>query len=119
LHTIIFKHANGKTLPAYQYGYNVETIKAIKWNAPSVVFDTLLRKRSANHLSGQKLTRILKDLPDKADQIIDNTSHLMLVSTQTSATEMLLFWLETRTEFTENDYKNLKQIVSLISDNTQ
>ena len=119
LHTIIFKHANGKTLPAYQYGYNVETIKAIKWNAPSVVFDTLSRKRSANHLSGQKLTRILKDLPDKADQIIDNTSHLMLVSTQTSATEMLLFWLETRTEFTENDYKNLKQIVSLISDNTQ
>ncbi|WP_421851386.1 HDOD domain-containing protein [Marinomonas sp.] len=117
-HSIIFKHVNNKTSPMYQFGYNIEIIKAIQWNAPSSVFKKLSGKRSAIHLFGQKLDNLLEELPHTSDQIIDKNSHLILASTQTSKNETVIFWLETRTEFNESDYKNLKQIVSLISHST-
>lgn len=114
-HCIIFKHSTNKTLPIYQSGYNIETIKSIQWNAPSNVFKKLSSKKSATHLFGQKLEDLLKDFPHTSDQIIDTNSHLILASTLASKNEMIIFWLETRIEFNEQDYKNLKQIVSLIS----
>ena len=114
-HSILFRHSNGKVSPLYQSGYNIETIKAIKWNAPSSIFEKLTTKRSASHLFGQKLNSLLTELPHTSDQIIDTNSHLILASTQISADDMIIFWLETRTEFNEKDYKTLKQIVSLIS----
>ena len=117
-HSIIFKHENDKTAPMYQFGYNIEVIKAIQWSAPSSVFKKLSSKRSAIHIFGQKLDNLLKDFPHTSDQIIDTNSHLILASTQISKNETVIFWLETRTEFNEIDYKNLKQIVSLISHNT-
>ncbi|AWY01183.1 metal-dependent hydrolase [Marinomonas primoryensis] len=117
-HSIIFKHSNNKVSLMFQSGYNIEIIKAILWSSQSSVFEKLSKKRSASHLSGQKLDNLLKDLPHTADQIIDTNSHLILASTQTSKNEMAIFWLETRTEFNEKDYKNLKQIVSLISHST-
>jgi hypothetical protein len=117
-HSIIFKHANDKTAPMYQFGYNIEVIKAIQWSAPSSVFKQLSSKRSAIHIFGQKLDNLLKDFPHTSDQIIDTNSHLILASTQISKKETVIFWLETRTGFNEIDYKNLKQIVSLISHTT-
>ncbi|ETI61274.1 HDOD domain-containing protein [Marinomonas profundimaris] len=117
-HSIIFKHTNNKVSPMYQSGYNLDTIKAIQWSSSSSVFNKLSGARSATHLSGKKLDNILKDLPHTSDQIIDPNSHLILASTQTSENEMTIFWLETRTEFNETDYKNLKKIVSLISHST-
>jgi len=114
-HCIIFRHSSNKTLPIFQSGYNVETIKSIRWNAPSNAFKKLSSKKSATHLSGQKLEALLKELPHTSDQIIDINSHLILASTFSAKNEMIIFWLETRTEFNEKDYKNLKQIVSLIS----
>jgi len=117
-HCIIFKHANNKTSPMYQFGYNIETIKTILWSSPSNVFQKLSSKRSATLLSGQKLNNLLKNLPHTSDQLIETNSHLILASTPTSKNEMTLFWLETRTQFDEKDYNNLKQIVSLISHST-
>jgi HD-like signal output (HDOD) protein len=117
-HSIIFKHKNDKTSPMYQFGYKIDVIKAIQWSAPSSVFKKLSSKRSAIHIFGQKLDNLLKDFPHTSDQIIDTNSHLILASTQISKNETAIFWLETRTEFTETDYKNLKQIVSLISHST-
>ena len=116
-HSIIFKHTNNRTTPMYQFGYNIDVIKSIQWSAPSSVFKKLSSKRSAIHIFGQKLDSILKDFPHTSDQIIDANSHLILASTQTSKNETAIFWLETRTKFDEIDYKNLKQIVSLISHN--
>ncbi|ETX10344.1 metal-dependent hydrolase [Marinomonas ushuaiensis DSM 15871] len=116
-HCIIFKHSINKTQPIFQSGYNIETIKSIRWNAPSNVFKKLSSRKSATHLFGQKLEELLKDLPHTSDQIIDTSSHLILASTSVSKNEMIIFWLETRIEFNEKDYKNLKQIVSLISHN--
>lgn len=120
LHVIIFMFSSSKQkiFPVYQYGYSIEIIKSINWNTPTGVFKALTQKRSANHLFGQKLNRILPELPKKSNQIIDTASHLMLVSTKTSANDTLIFWLETRTEFNEADFNNLKKIASLISDNT-
>ena len=117
-HSILFRHSDNKVSPLYQSGYNIEIIKAIKWNAPSGVFKKLSQKKSASHLAGVKLNKIISELPNGSDQIIDKNSHLMLASTQTSANEMVIFWLETRTKFSENDYKTLKKIVSLISHTT-
>ncbi|RBP84354.1 HDOD domain-containing protein [Marinomonas rhizomae] len=117
-HSIIFKHASDKTSPIFQFGYNIDVIKSIRWSSPSSVFKKLCYKRSATHIYGQKLDNLLKDFPHTSDQIIDKDSHLILASTQISSQETLIFWLETRTEFNEKDYKNLKQIVSLISHST-
>jgi HD-like signal output (HDOD) protein len=116
-HCIIFKQSINKVSPLYQSGYNIDVIKAIQWNAPSTVFNKLASKQSANHLFGAKLNNLLKELPHTSDQIIDNNSHLFLASTLATKNEMMIFWLETRTEFNEKDFKNLKQIVSLISHN--
>ncbi|WP_417526821.1 HDOD domain-containing protein [Marinomonas shanghaiensis] len=117
-HCILFRHSDNKVSPLYQSGYNIDVIKAIKWNTPSNVFKKLAQKRSASHLNGEKLDKILTELPHTSDQIIDKNSHLMLASTPTSAHEMVIFWLETRKKFSENDYKTLKQIVSIISHST-
>ncbi len=117
-HCIIFKTVNQKTTPLYQFGYHADTIKNIKWNAPSSVFSKLTNARSAVHLSGKKLNALAKDLPHTSEQIIDTNSHLILASTPTSEREMAIFWLETRTEFSDKDYIKLKQIVSLISHRT-
>ncbi|NVK75488.1 MAG: HDOD domain-containing protein [Oceanospirillaceae bacterium] len=114
-HNIIFKHSNNRTGPIFQSGYKIETIKSIKWNSPSNVFKKLSNTRSAIHLFGTKLDKLLKDFPDTSDKIIDPNSHLMLASTPSSDAEVMIFWLETRKEFSESDYKNLKRIVSLIS----
>ena len=116
-HSIIFRHENGRISPLFQFGYNIDVIKAIQWSSPSSVFKKLSNKRSAIHIFGQKLDNLLKDFPHTADQIIDTNSHLILASTPVSENETAIFWLETRTEFNETDYKNLKQIVSLISHN--
>jgi hypothetical protein len=115
---IIFKQSNNKILPIYQSGYDIEKIKSIQWNAPSNVFKKLSSKQSATHLFGQKLTALLKEFPHTSNQIINNRSHLILASIFASKNEIIIFWLETRTEFNEKDYKNLKQIVSLIGHNT-
>ena len=117
-HCIIFKYSNDKISPLYQFGYNIDDIKAIRWNAPSTVFNKLSNKRSASYLSGQKLSNLLKDFPHTSAQIIDNNSHLILASTIASENETVILWLETRTEFNDKDYKNLKLIVSLISHST-
>lgn len=117
-HSIIFKHANDKISPMFQFGYNIDVIKSIQWSAPSSVFKKLSNTRSAIHIYGQKLDNLLKDFPHTSDQIIDTNSHLILASTKISEKETAIFWLETRTEFNETDYKNLKQIVSLISHST-
>jgi HD-like signal output (HDOD) protein len=117
-HCILFRHSDNKVSPLYQSGYNIDVIKAIKWNTPSSVFKKLSQKRSASHLTGEKLDKILTELPHTSDQIIDKNSHLMLASTPTSANEMVIFWLETRKKFSENDYITLKQIVSIISHST-
>ena len=116
-HCIIFKQSKSTVSPIFQYGYNINTLKAIKWDTPSNLFSKLSAKRSATHLFGKKLAGILKDLPHKADQIIGSNSHLMLASTQTDEREMTIFWLEADTEFNEKDFSSLKQIVSLISHN--
>jgi len=114
-HCILFKQANNHTAPLFQFGYNVETLKAIQWNAPSGVFKKLASKQMANHLFGQSLKNLLMHLPGTSEQIIDNNSHMILASTVTATNEMLIFWLETRDEFNDKDYKTLKQIVSLTS----
>jgi HD-like signal output (HDOD) protein len=117
-HCIIFKHSNNKCSPLFQFGYNLDVIRAIQWNAPSSIFKKLSNKKSATHLFGTKLDSVLKDFPHTSDQIIDSNSHLILASTTTSEHETVILWLETRTEFNDKDYKNLKQIVSLISHST-
>lgn len=115
---IIFKQSNNKIQPIYQSGYDIDKIKSIQWNAPSTVFKKLSSKQSATYLFGQKLNELLKDFPHTSNQIIHNRSHLILASIFASKNEIIVFWLETRTEFNEKDYKNLKQIVSLIGHNT-
>ncbi|NLQ18456.1 HDOD domain-containing protein [Marinomonas sp. M1K-6] len=116
-HSIIFKHSNSNatTTPLFQSGYQSETIRNIQWNAPSEVFKKLSTTKSATHLFGSKLDKLRAELPHTSGQIIETNSHLMLASTPTADNEMSLFWLESRTEFNEQDYKNLKHIVSLIS----
>ncbi|MFT2099355.1 HDOD domain-containing protein [Marinomonas sp. 2405UD66-6] len=117
-HCIIFKYSFGKVSPLYQSGYSVDTIKSIQWNAPSSVFDKLKNKKSAVHLFGVKLKSLLSELPHQAGQIIEKNSHLFLASTLSTENEMMIFWLEAGSEFDENDFKKLKQIVSLTSHKT-
>ncbi|MBJ7537534.1 HDOD domain-containing protein [Marinomonas transparens] len=113
--TIVLKHSNNKVSPLFQFGYDTEKLKKTQWNTPSKVFEKLSKKRSATHLSGAKLKNLLKDLPHTADQLINNNSELMLASAPISSTEVIIFWLETSNKFDEKNYKDLKQIVALIS----
>ncbi len=114
-HCILFKQSNNTVRPLFQFGYNIDILKSIQWNASSSVFQKLSGKQMSSHIFGQTLLNLLPNLPGASDQIIDNNSHLILASTTTATNEMLLFWLETRDEFNEKDYKILKQIVSLTS----
>lgn len=114
-HSILFKHNQRKAQPLLQFGYKLEVLKKINWNASSKVFSKLAGGVSASHLHGTKLHAMVSGLPDSSDQIIDNESHLMLASAKLSGDEMMIFWLETRSSFEDKDFKTLKQIVSLIN----
>ncbi|KZN15424.1 HDOD domain-containing protein [Marinomonas sp. TW1] len=114
-HVILFRHNSTGFQPLFQSGYKLDILKKIRWNADSKVFAKLAKQKSASHLFGDKLNALLSDLPDTSDQIIDEQSHLILASAIINQQEMMLFWLETRTEFNEKDFKTLKQIVSLIN----
>ncbi|MCV2403109.1 HDOD domain-containing protein [Marinomonas sp. C2222] len=117
-HCIIFKHTKDRIAPLLQSGYDTVEMKKIRWNTPpSSVFKKLLSKQSAIHLFGEKLTSISKKLPEKSDALLGKNSHLILSSVQISATDMAIFWLETQEKFDENDFKTLKQIVSLTAQN--
>ncbi|WCN11431.1 HDOD domain-containing protein [Marinomonas mediterranea] len=116
-HTIIFKYSESKGAlsPILQYGYDIEVIKAIKWNNPSTTFDRLKQKRTAVLLSDKKLQQVLKTLPDTSDQIVDDNGNLILASTPVSEGEHHIYWLETRKAFSENDYKIVKQLLTIVS----
>lgn len=115
---IIFKYSFSRISPLYQFGYNRDTISLIDWNAPSNVFNKLKSQKSAVHLFGMKLNKLLDELPHTAGQIIDKNSHVFLASTLSTENEMMIFWLEADSEFDDNDFKKFKQIVSLTSHKT-
>ncbi|TDO99012.1 HDOD domain-containing protein [Marinomonas balearica] len=116
-HTIIFKHSQskGSLSPILQYGYDIDVLKAIKWNHPSSTFDRLKQKRTAVLLSDKKLQQVLKTLPGNSDQIVDDNGNLILASTQVSKDEQHIYWVETRKKFSENDYKMVKQLLTIVS----
>lgn len=116
---IILKYDNGKTSPLFQQGYDIDKIKAVSWNSPSSIFNKLTLKRSATHLQGNKLQNILGNLPINANKLIHQTDNLMLASTKVSESETHILWLAATSDFTEDDYKNLKYVVKLISHITQ
>ncbi|TYL47631.1 HDOD domain-containing protein [Marinomonas sp. IMCC 4694] len=112
---IVFKHINNKLSPILQYGYPTEAIKYVKWDAPSAVFSTLSKKRSAAHFSGHAFIKMQQELPPNAIQLLSKNSQLILASTLVTDREMVILWLETQGQFSEQDYTNFKITASLIS----
>lgn len=112
---LIFRYSNNKLSPILQHGYSPEIIKSIKWDAPSTIFSTLRKKRSAAHFSGKAFINMQKELPLNASQLLSKNSQLILVSTLVTDKEMIIFWAETQGQYSEQDYNNLKKIASLIS----
>ncbi|WP_236037277.1 HDOD domain-containing protein [Marinomonas vulgaris] len=114
-HCIIFKHANHKTLPLYQSGYEINKVKMVKWNTHSSVFSKLSQQATAVHFSNKTLESAQVSLPYGADKILEKNSQLVLLSTQVTQKETVIFWIETSAAFNQKDYTTLKKIVSAIS----
>lgn len=116
-HCIIFKYTNHKILPLFQSGHTVNAVKSVTWNSHSTVFSKLYQQPTAVHLSGKKLQASLMSLPAGAEQILVKQSQLVLLSTNVTLKETVIFWIETTSDFNSKDYTTLKRIVSAISYN--
>ncbi|GAB3482706.1 HDOD domain-containing protein [Marinomonas epiphytica] len=113
---LIISIKNQHCRPIAQFGHNVSTIKSNNWNAPSSTLQRLSQKRSATHLQGSKLNKVGAGLPDQAPIMLNGCKQAIFASAPVSNNEVLVFWLDTEQDFSDNDYKDLKQIITTLSD---
>ncbi|EAQ63982.1 hypothetical protein MED121_20471 [Marinomonas sp. MED121] len=98
-----------------QFGFNVQTLKKVKWDPDSKILSQLLQKPSAIHLDKRKIEQISKHLPEQVHTELKHNNGLILVSFKTSKTSWKLIWIASNKTFSELDFNNSKRISSLLS----
>lgn len=108
-----FSKSENRIRPQLQFGYDPELLKKINWNSESILIKRLLQQRSAFNLPSAKLKQSLKSLPLQAQQLVDENGHLLVASCPHKNGDVTIFWLDTRKQFSENEYNNLKRVLTL------
>lgn len=116
-HALILQYTlkTKKLQPIMQFGYDIDVLKTINWNTPSTIVDRLITKRSAVNLPSGKLKTAAKNLPKSAQQIVDDSGHLMLASCPKDNGDCFIFWLDTRETFNQQDFDHYKSMLLIIS----
>jgi HD-like signal output (HDOD) protein len=112
---LVSKHPSKKISPALQFGYDLDALKRIDWNTPSIVLSHLVQKQSVSNLPSQKLKTTISKFPLSAQQILDERGHLLIGSCPQSAGSTFIIWLDTRSKFNDHDFTTFKTIILTLS----
>lgn len=112
---LVAKHPSKKISPVLQFGYDLETLKQINWNTPSVVFSHLIQKQSVSNLPSHKLKNTINKFPLPAQQILDERGHLLIGSCPQKLGSAFIIWLDTREKFEDADFTTFKSIILTLS----
>ena len=112
---LILRHttSDNKLSPLLQFGYDVKTLKEIKWNSPSGVIAKLVSKRVAVHFDENKFASMTKDLPDGIDALLNGKQHLFLASSPINEQETYIYWLAGKGQLDRNQFDTFKRVIKL------
>lgn len=112
---LILKHtaSDNKLSPLLQFGYDVNTLKGIKWNSPSGVIAKLVSKRVAVHFDEDKFASMTKDLPDGIDALLNGKQHLFLASSPINEQETYIYWLAGKGQLDRDQFDTFKRVIKL------
>ncbi|SBS33141.1 HDOD domain protein [Marinomonas aquimarina] len=112
---LILKHtaSDNKLSPLLQFGYDVNTLKSIKWNSPSGVIAKLVSKRVAVHFDETKFANMTKDLPDGIEALLNGKQHLFLASSPINEQETYIYWLAGKGQLDREQFDTFKRVIKL------
>lgn len=112
---LILKHTtnDNKLSPLLQFGYDVNTLKGIKWNSPSGVIAKLVSKRVAVHFDEDKFASMVRDLPAGIDALLNGKQHLFLASSPINEQETYIYWLAGKGQLDRDQFDTFKRVIKL------
>ncbi len=112
---LAYKHQSKKISPILQFGYDINTLKQINWNTPSIVLSRLAKKQSVSNLPSNKLKTTIDKFPLSVQQILDERGHMIIGSCPENSGSTFIIWLDTRAKFTDVDFNKFKSIILTVS----
>lgn len=112
---LILKHSNtsNKLSPMLQYGYDINTLKSIRWNSPSNIISKLVSKRVAVHFDDQKFSSMAKDMPEGVEALLSSKQHLFLASSPANETDTYIYWLAGKEQLNRDQFETFKRVIKL------